>query len=259
MLSELKNSIKAKLYDFTYTPFLSSVFISWIIINHKYLLIYFGESSIKDKLLLLNDYNTSISVMNKEIPYSLNFILPILFGLFYVFLYPWISKIFYEYTLKRTKELRKIKQQIEDETPLTRKEARFLIQENRTLIQKLEECEEKYIELKQFNDNSYSNDKKEIFVDLSTETTDIDKGEDDLTKILRYFYESNYKPKNESKLLDSIVRYTKLARPKAKKIFNQLIDENILSIDNSGFKLIHITDKGNDLLLDLFDKGGEKQ
>lgn len=124
MLSDITNSIKAKLYDFTYTPFMSSVVISWIVLNHKYVLIYFGDAPLSKKLIMLNGYDFSCPLTNAAIPYAMNIWFPLIFGLFYVFIYPKFSKIFYEYTLERTKELKTIKKDIEDKTPVTQEEAR---------------------------------------------------------------------------------------------------------------------------------------
>lgn len=124
MLDDIQNSIKAKLYDFTYTPFMSSVVISWVILNHKYLLIYFADFDLDKKLPLLKNYDFAFHCCGYYLPCASNFWFPIIFGLFYVYGYPRISKEFYEYTLKRTKELKGIKQSIEDETPMTLSEAR---------------------------------------------------------------------------------------------------------------------------------------
>jgi hypothetical protein len=57
VLNDIKDSIKAKLYDFTYTPFMSSVLISWVVFNQKYLLIYFSDSDLDKKLFLLTSHD----------------------------------------------------------------------------------------------------------------------------------------------------------------------------------------------------------
>jgi len=232
MFTDIQNSIKAKLYDYTYTPFMSSAIIAWVVLNHKYLLIYFGDSKLEDKLFCLDNYDFSIKLFSYDIPYSMNIFIPILFGLFYVFIYPEISKIFYEYTLKRTKELKVIKQSIEDETPITREEARQIREDINSLTLERDE--------------------------LLEQLTSIEKKyEDDEMKVLRFLYESNYKPVNERKFLDLVVADTNIARPKAKKIFDKLLQDGVLSLGNSSLKYIHITNNGNDLLLEKFDNGGD--
>lgn len=130
MLNDFKDSIKAKLYDFNYTPFMSSLVISWIVINHKYLLVLLSDKiDVDKKLIMLNDTYSYNAVFG----YCSFYIAPLLFALFYVFIYPKISKYFYEYTLRQTKKLKEIKQKIEDETPLTQEEARW----HRIQIEKL--------------------------------------------------------------------------------------------------------------------------
>ncbi|MGE4399780.1 MAG: hypothetical protein AB7D29_09695 [Campylobacterales bacterium] len=119
MVNDLKDSIKAKLYDFNYTPFMSSFVISWIVINHKYLLIFFADGvELREKIGLLN----SISLLSDS---CLNFfIYPLGFALFYVYIYPLAAQKFYEYTLERSRELKEAKRKVENETPLTLEESR---------------------------------------------------------------------------------------------------------------------------------------
>ena len=63
--------------------------------------------------------------------------LPLLVALFLIFLYPIPAKYIYQYWKIQQKELKKIKQQIEDETPLT-------IQESRDLKKKHDSLESHY-------------------------------------------------------------------------------------------------------------------
>ena len=264
MLTELNNSIKAKLYDFQYTPFMSSVVISWIIINHKYILIYFSDEKIKTKLDLLNAYSFNYEIGQFNIPYYFNFWIPILFGLFYVFIYPKISKMFYKYTLNRTKELKAIKQEIHDETPITQLEAKNLYKNIERLTNERDEVIVKYSKLEgeykeRFKKEAISeipitdvsstvNQLKDVLDDTNKKDTMSDKD-----KVLKFFYESNFKKSSEDNTLDSIVKSTNIRRPKIKIILNELISEKVLSKDT--YKNIDITDKGNIELIQLFDGG----
>ncbi len=276
MLSDITNSIKAKLYDFTYTPFMSSMIISWIIINHKYLLIYFGDSKLNEKLTRLNEYDFSASIFGLTIPYAINVWFPIAFGLFYVFAYPWASKIFYEYTLERTKALKEIKQKIEDETPITQEEARQIRSDIEQLTKERDEYRDKSLQAEKRYKKQYQDRIKELetIEDIATNEDEVIKEKDvqtpilhanvpemsrenDKTKVLRFFYESNYKAKQETSVLDSIVQKTNLARPKAQKILNDLILNKTLARTNDTFKTISITLKGNSELIEMFDKEEE--
>lgn len=244
MVNDLKDSIKAKLYDFNYTPFMSSLVISWIVINHKYLLVLFSDKiDVDKKLVMLNDaysYNAVYSFVGF-------YILPLVFALFYVFGYPRISKIFYEYTLKQTKKLKEIKQKIEDETPITQEEARKIRAQIDKLTTERDDAIQKAVEA----ENKYKQ-KYEAQINQSVVTNKIE--EDDETKILRFFYASNYKTQPKSSMLDKIVATTKIPRPKANSIVDGLIKKKWLHNDTTYPENISITSVGNDKLIELFDK-----
>jgi len=255
MLKDVQNSIKAKLYDFTYSPFMSSMIISWIVINHKYILIYMASYDLDKKLALLNQYDFTLLY----VPWALNIWIPILFGLFYTFLYPMASKKFYEYTLQKNKELKKIKQDIEDITPITQEEARVLRESITQLTENKYELEKKLIEV----EGRYKKKVEEKTIVPAAIVTERNKEvikrpktiklkEDDRTKILRFFYESNYKYAERDELLDEIFKRIEIARPKAQSIISKLLKENILQFDE--YKQIIISDNGNKILLDMFDK-----
>ena len=158
MLKDMKDSLKAKLYDFTYTPFMSSVIISSIIINHKYLLILLSNCELEKKLKILDNYDFSIHIYiftTFIIPASGNFFISILFGLFYVFVYPIFSRVFYSYTLGQTKKLKEIKKDIEDKTPLTREEEREIRQELDRLSIERDEMQTRLTKTEQYYEEKY--------------------------------------------------------------------------------------------------------
>ena len=186
---------------------------------------------------------------------------------FILFLYPMASKKFYEYTLEKNKELKKIKQNIEDVTPITQEEARTLRESITQLTENKYALEKKLIESEDRYKNKVEDIKKEKYIiPTSVRTSPINKKEtkitkvtkpeeDDKTKVLRYLYESNYKPMSESKLLDKIVSHTSMARPKAKKIFDELMNGGILHIQMiNTYERVAISDNGNIELLRIFDK-----
>lgn len=140
MLDNIKDSIKAKLYDFAYTPFMSSYIISWILFNHKYLLVYFGESPLDDKLLYLGECH-------------LEFLLPLYVALVYVFVYPLFALGFYAATLWYKKWSKDVKIYIEKLTKIPEEEAKKIREissrfedEKDELLKKLEKKEDEYKE-----------------------------------------------------------------------------------------------------------------
>ena len=55
MLNEIKDSIKARLYDMKYTPFLASYFFFFIYFNAKLFLVFFDSRlSVQNKIDILS-------------------------------------------------------------------------------------------------------------------------------------------------------------------------------------------------------------
>lgn len=205
MLDDIKDSIKAKLYDFTYTPFMGSVLISWVLFNHQYLLIYFTDFDLDKKLPLLKSYDFSYQCCNHSLPWAESFFFPLAVGLFYVYGYPQISKFFYEYTLERTKELKKVKQSIEDETPITQEEAKEIrkdlarMEEEKdkaydSLRKKDEECKRK-VDEKSIQSNTristLEGQKEQLQGDLSEVQKALQEVHEELQKCKNNFTQSN--------------------------------------------------------------------
>ncbi|HZF70768.1 hypothetical protein [Sulfuricurvum sp.] len=149
MVNGIKDSIKAKLYDFAYTPFISSYIISWILFNHKYLLVYFGTSTLDDKLFYLGECHVE-------------FLFPLYIALIYVFIYPAIGLVFYYVTLWYNKKSMKIKQQIEDETPITQEQARELKREHYKLADERDQALEKLKESQKEHTQALANTLKPL-------------------------------------------------------------------------------------------------
>ncbi len=287
----------------------------------KYILIYMASHNLDKKLELLKNYDFSLW----GIPYMYNVILPISFGLFYTFVYPWLSQLFYSYTLNRQKTLKTIKTKAEDQTPITQEEAKALKKENYDKTEILLELEDKIAkirsdydmrittieddtkhkittelntlhqkkikELKQDYEENIEKTKKALDEDYKGAYQELmeEKGalKDSLfktesenkrlkaenekllvqipkqtihnetakEKILRYFYESNYRGLIFQDALDSIVKKTNIARPKVSQVIDELMGENILKTD-SGF--LKVTQEGNYYLVQKFDKESKK-
>ncbi len=106
MQKDFMDSIKARLYDFKYTPFLSSYIFSWLYINSKLLLIFFSINlKVEEKIEMLAWSDVS-------------YITPLLIALIYVAVFPAFTLGFYWITLKYKKWMSEIQVNIENETPL---------------------------------------------------------------------------------------------------------------------------------------------
>lgn len=120
MHNDLQDSIKARLYDMKYTPFLASYVISWIFFNAKAFLIFFSDIKVSEKIEMLA-YE------------DLLYLYPLYVALFYTLVFPIFGAGFYYVTLQYKRLMNKIKQKIQDITPLPQEEANELLRENADL------------------------------------------------------------------------------------------------------------------------------
>ena len=160
IIDEITNSIKAELYDRSVSPLMGSFIISWLIWNHEFLLIIFSELKIDKKL----SYTSNYFQLNDYGLYSLW--LPLLTSLIYLFAYPIAAKPVFKYARKRQQELKQIKTQIEDETPLT-------IEESRALRSKFSELEDEY--LKEIERKNRENERLKEELKILDDGNEIDK------------------------------------------------------------------------------------
>jgi len=124
---DIFKDVKAYLYERLSSPFSGAFIVSWCFWNFNILIILFSA---------VPAYQT-ISYIHNEIDLMRGLLLPIITSLLYVFIYPYISKYIYKFWYERQKELKEIKQKIDDETPLTK-------EESRTIRRQLLEIEERF-------------------------------------------------------------------------------------------------------------------
>jgi hypothetical protein len=122
-MDDLIKSFKAQLYDRVSSPLLSSFLISWAIWNHRlFAVLITSDMKIKEKFAYADNvlYPTV-----REVGFR-GFLWPLSSALILLFVYPIPGRWVYEYVRKEQKRLKEIQQKIDDETPLTREEAREL-------------------------------------------------------------------------------------------------------------------------------------
>lgn len=137
MQNDLKDSIKARLYDFKYTPFLSAFVFSWIYFNSKLILIFTDSTlTVKEKIDML-----SWDQVNYELPFY--------FGLVYVFIFPLATALFYAVTLWYKALMNWIQQKIQDKTPLPLEKANTIRTENIKLELEYKKIENELEKIKQ--------------------------------------------------------------------------------------------------------------
>ncbi|MDO8291426.1 MAG: hypothetical protein Q7T29_00960 [Gallionella sp.] len=132
MLDDLAKTVKAQLYERVSSPLLGAFGISWIAWNYRFVLVLVSSMPTADKFMYI-DSNIFDSYQKIFLHGTLY---PLLTTLSLIFIYPFPAKFVYEYWRKRQRDLKEIQQRIDDETPLTREEARELRHE--TLNARLE-------------------------------------------------------------------------------------------------------------------------
>lgn len=132
MLDDLAKTVKAQLYERASSPLLGAFAISWIAWNYRFLLVLISSMPTAEKFTYI-DTNIFSSY---QVIFLHGTLYPLLTTLSLIFIYPIPAKFVYEHWRKRQRELKEIQQRIDDETPLTREEARELRHE--TLNAKLE-------------------------------------------------------------------------------------------------------------------------
>lgn len=120
MLEEVLNSAKTTLLERLASPLFGSFAVAWCAWNYRFLVVLFSDASVTTTFELIDTvaFPTPWSVAVK------GFFLPMISTLVYVFVYPYPAKLVYGFTRRRQKEINQLRQQIEDETLMTKEESR---------------------------------------------------------------------------------------------------------------------------------------
>lgn len=125
MIDELTTTIKAQLYERVNSPLLSSFVLSWCGWNYKFLLVVFSGMSSYEKITFIemNLFSDPTAIWMRGILY------PLATTLLYIYVYPVPAQSIYRYVKIQQRELKKIQQSIDDESPLSKEQARKIRKE----------------------------------------------------------------------------------------------------------------------------------
>lgn len=121
-MEDFVKSVKAQLYDRVSSPLFFSFVISWLLWNYRFVLIVLSDTSVSQKF---NMIDTQI-FPDWEVSLFKGVFLPLVSSLIYLFLYPYPAWHVFRHIRMQQKRLKELQQEIDDETPLTREEARSL-------------------------------------------------------------------------------------------------------------------------------------
>lgn len=121
MLDDLTKEIKAQLYERVKSPLFGAFALSWAAWNYRPLLAVLSGMSFQEKLAYLDTLYPSGW-------YWLGYCLagPLASAVGFLLVYPHPARWMYRYWANQHKALKKVQQEIEDETPLTQEEAKAL-------------------------------------------------------------------------------------------------------------------------------------
>ena len=124
-MDDLLKTIKAQLYDRLSSPLTFSFSLAWLFWNYRIIVILLSTLSPPDKFfaieLLSLEYERPILYWLCHLAIG-----PVCTAAAYIFIVPWLEQYVFEFTLNRKKALKKLRQKIEDDTPISEDEAREL-------------------------------------------------------------------------------------------------------------------------------------
>lgn len=171
MLDDIITTIKAQLYERATSPLLGSFLISWCVINYKFILIIFSSLPAPEKITYIG-MNIFVSLHD----YILKGVLyPLVAALALIIIYPYPAAAIYRISRNHQKQLKSIKQSIEDETPLTLEEARKL--RSQFLIQRIQfdqDLEKNITEIKSL---------KSLIIELESSQVNLSKSAEEYTNL----------------------------------------------------------------------------
>lgn len=123
MFDELKNAVKAQLYEKAISPLSGAFILSWVVWNYRFILVLISSSSYSEKI----SYIDKLPISEQTFLYGA--FLPLLSASAFIVVYPIPAKFFYEISRKWQKELKEMQQKYDDELPMDQEEARKIRRE----------------------------------------------------------------------------------------------------------------------------------
>jgi len=120
MIDEVTRSIRSQIYERVSSPLMGAFIINWSIWNYRFWLVIFSALDPREKTSFIdyNLYSNACDVWGRGI------VFPVISTFAYIYGYPLLVKPVFIYLRNRQRELKEIRQQIDDETVLTKEEAR---------------------------------------------------------------------------------------------------------------------------------------
>jgi len=113
-------SIKTAVVERTVSPLFGSFVLSWSVWNYRFFMAVLSDLKFKEKL----DYIDQVLFRTSEDYFLRGFFYPLVTTALVIYAYPYPAKWTFEFWRKRQRELKELRQRIDEETPLTVEESR---------------------------------------------------------------------------------------------------------------------------------------
>jgi hypothetical protein len=143
MLDDLTKEIKAQLYERVKSPLFGAFALSWVAWNYRALLAVLSKMSVQETVAYIDGLYPSAW---EKLGYC--FCGPLFTAVLFLLAYPYPARWMYGYWATQHKKLKKVQQDIEDETPLTQEEAKAL---RKTSLEQVSALEAQILEQRQLN------------------------------------------------------------------------------------------------------------
>lgn len=133
-MQDILNSIKAYLYDRAVSPLIGAFVVAWSVWNYRFFVVLFSSefANTSEKFAAIDVlFGPDVLALGKtgvQISGCLTdgAFMPAVLALLYLYAYPLVAKPVYEHSLRQQKELRSVKQALDDQRLLSVEESREL-------------------------------------------------------------------------------------------------------------------------------------
>lgn len=134
-MKDLIDSIRLQVYQRMSSPLFGSFVIAWVCWNHRYLFILFSGEPIQTRLQLAH----MLVYPDESVLWLRAVVWPLVSSVAFILIYPYPSKWLFKYWHKKQIELKKLRDEIEGETLLTKEESRKITRDMVAIREKYEE------------------------------------------------------------------------------------------------------------------------
>lgn len=121
-MKDILSSLRLQIYERLSSPLFGSFVVAWVCWNHRLLTILFSTLPVTERFHLID----TVHFPTTQAAWLIGFAYPMASALAFIFIYPFPSKWILAFWLKRQNELKKLRDEIEGQVLLTKKESQAI-------------------------------------------------------------------------------------------------------------------------------------